>query len=62
MKETGNSKGQTTLIYISNATGALCTEILKSRFLGNFSLDMKSQCWNLWYKGTLGGAGRMVKS
>lgn len=44
MKETGNSKGQTTLIYISNATGALCTEILKSRFLGNFSLDMKSQC------------------
>lgn len=50
-KGSEKEQGTNSAIRISYVSDALCIQILKSRFLCTFGLDMNSQCLNLWYKG-----------
>ena len=52
-KRSEKEQGTNNAIRISYVSDALCIQILKSGLLGTFGLDMKSQCLNLWYKGSV---------
>lgn len=62
-KRNKKEQGTSSTVSISYASDALCIQIPKSRFLGTFHLDMKSQYLNLCRREWMGSAGeRTVKS
>lgn len=46
-KRSEKEQGTNNTIRVSYVSDALCIQILKSGFLRNFGLNMKSQCLNL---------------